>query len=214
MPDRVIRDELLRSHRYRTLTSDTVRMLFMHLLLCVDALGNGEATTTAVCDAIGRPVDDPTVSKWLAELADCDLIRVYVVDGKRYLHIPRFRQRLRYLKGKHPRPPKEVECREIRELLQKVRLQSDHSQTTVRQEEKRSEEKINIGSVEPVDNFAEMATVTHELASKLKTNGNSQWWRTAEGIAAKGRAIGVPARPGETLDAYKARLFDAIKATT
>ena len=67
---------------------------------------------------------------------------------------------------------------------------------------------------QPVDNSSRVAAVTHALASKLKTNGNSQWWRTGEGIAAKGAALGIHAKPGETQDAYKARLFDAIKAAT
>lgn len=144
MSDKILRDELLRSHRYRTLSSDTTRLLFIHLLLCADALGNCEATTTAIGDAMGRPVDESTAAKWLSELSDVDIIRTYNDDGKRYVHIPRFRQRLRYPKGKHPRPPANLECIEIRELAEKVRPQSDLSQTTVRpqsDEVKRSEEK-------------------------------------------------------------------------
>jgi hypothetical protein len=148
MPDRVIRDELLRSHRYRTLSSDTTRLLFVHLLLHADSLGNCEAHTTALGDAMGRQVDEATAAKWLDELSDVDLIRVYVADKKRYCHIPRFRQRLRYPNGKHPRPPSNIECSEIRELAQKVRPRSDSSQTVVgpqsaevkRSEVKRSEE--------------------------------------------------------------------------
>ena len=150
MSDKILRDELLRSHRYRTLSSDTTRLLFIHLLLCADALGNCEATTTAIGDAMGRPVDESTAAKWLSELSDVDIIRTYDDGGKRYVHIPRFRQRLRYPKGKHPRPPSNLECSEIRELAEKVRPQSDSSQTTVRpqsdevkrSEVKRSEEKL------------------------------------------------------------------------
>lgn len=154
MPDRIVRDELLRSHRYRTLTSDTTRLLFVHLLLHADSLGNCEATTTALGDAMGRQVDEATATKWLDELSDVDLVRVYVVGLKRYCHIPRFRQRLRYPNGKHPRPPAGMECSEIRELAAKVRPQSDQSQTTVRpqsaevkrSEVKRSEERPLSGS--------------------------------------------------------------------
>lgn len=150
MPDRVIRDELMRSHRYRTLSSDTVRLLFFHLLLTVDSLGNGEATSTAVGDAMQRALDEPTAAKLLSELADAGLIRLYLVGGKPYLHIPRFRQRLRYVKGKHPRPPPEIECSEISVLCAKVRLQSDHSQTTVRlqsAEVKRSDVEVKRSEV-------------------------------------------------------------------
>lgn len=144
MPDRIIRDELKRSPRYRRLSSDTVRLLFIHLLLTVDSLGNCEASSIAVEDAMHRPIDSETAAKWLGELADADLIRLYQINGKPYLHVPRFRQRLRYVKRIHPRPPQEIECIEINELMNKVRLQTGDSQTTVRLESvevKRSEEK-------------------------------------------------------------------------
>ena len=144
MPDRIIRDELMRSHRYVTLSSDTSRLLFVHLILSADALGNTEATTTALGIIMGRPVDTETASKWLSELADVDLIRVYEIGGKRFIHIPRYRQRLRYMTGKHPRPPANIECSELKHLLSKVGPQSDRSQSTVgpqSAEVKRSEVK-------------------------------------------------------------------------
>jgi len=140
MPDRIIRDELLRSHRYVTLSSDTCRLLFVHLILCADSLGNAEATTTSLTLTMMRSIDETTAAKLVAELADADLIRVYESGSKRYVHIPRFRQRLRYIKGKHPRPPAAIECNEMKELLRKARPPSDRGPTTVgRSEEKRSE---------------------------------------------------------------------------
>jgi hypothetical protein len=74
MSDRIIRDQLSRSHRYVTLSSDTCRLLFLHILLTVDNFGNGEATATVIGDALRRPVDDVTAAKLLSELADADLI--------------------------------------------------------------------------------------------------------------------------------------------
>ena len=140
MPDRVIRDELMRSPRYRKLSSDTARLLFIHILLTVDSLGNAEASLISIGDMLRRHLDDAPAAKLLSELADADLVRLYEVDGKPYLHVPRFRQRLRYLNGKHPRPPKSIECKEINALLSKVRPESDCSLSTVgRSEEKRSE---------------------------------------------------------------------------
>lgn len=146
MPDRIVRDELLRSPRYRSLSSDTLRVCFVHLLLTVDSLGNTEAHTLAVSDMMRRPVTEEEAAKWLAELADVDLVRIYVVDGKRYVHVPRFRQRLRHYKRAHPRPPAAIECTEIRALLEKVGLKSDHGRTSdgLRSAEvKRSEGKKN-----------------------------------------------------------------------
>ena len=160
MPDRIVRDELLRSHRYVSLPTDTDRLLFIHLLLSADSLGNAEATGTALSLMMARPIDDILAAKLLAHLADCDLVRLYEVNEKRYVHIPRFRQRLRYLRGKHPRPPDKMECREIKELIEKVGPRSDYSRTTVRlqsaevkrSEVKRSEEKKSIVGLKP--NFA------------------------------------------------------------
>lgn len=142
MTDKIVRDEVLRSHRYVTLSSDTVKLLFFHMLLTSDHLSNCEATTTALSLAMGRIIDAEASAQLLSELADKDLVRLYEVDGKRYAHIPRSRQRIRYLNGKHPRPPSNIEDNEIKELISKVGLQSDHSPSTVRRsEEKRREEK-------------------------------------------------------------------------
>lgn len=145
MPDRMIRDELLRSPRYRTLSSDTARLLFLHLLLHVDNLGNFEAHPIAIADVLRRPIEPESVAKLLAEFADVDLIRLYADrSGKQYLHIPRFRQRMKYLGSKYPRPPVEIECPEIRELVEKYRLKAAHSQligSRSANEEKRREVK-------------------------------------------------------------------------
>ena len=181
MPDRIVRDELMRSHRYVTLSSDTVRLFFVHCILTADSLGNLEATTTSTTAMMGRQIEQSTLAKWIAELDHVGIIRAYLVDDKQYVHIPRFRQRLRYIKGKHPRPPSEVECKEISSLLEKVRPQSDHSQTTVgRSEVKRSEVKRSEAKhlpPPPVDNSTAptVNTVLNKLAVKgEKPNGLSR----------------------------------------
>lgn len=48
---------------------------------------------------------------------------------------------------------------------------------------------------------------------KSASNGNgetSEWFKTEEGIDAKGRELGIPARPSETYPQYKRRLFAAM----
>lgn len=144
MPDRIIRDDLLDSDRYLGLSSDTARMLFIHLVLAADDLGNTEASPLFIRRRLlASPLEDQVLVKLLSELADSDLIRLYEVEGKRYAHIPRFGQRLRYMKGQYPRPPQSMECKKIRELLAK---KTDHGPTTDRPqsaEVKRSEEKKN-----------------------------------------------------------------------
>jgi len=44
-------------------------------------------------------------AKVLERLVDHDLVRLYDLDGKRYLHVPRFAQRLRYVKRVFPLSP-------------------------------------------------------------------------------------------------------------
>jgi hypothetical protein len=181
MPDRIIRDELLRSPRYRTLSSDTSRLLFIHLLLCVDNLGNYEANPIAISDALRRHLDDQTVSKLLLELADADLIRLYEIGHKCYLHVPRFRQRLKYLGSKHPRPPSTIECSEIKELIDKSGLQAGDRQPigslkapeVKRSEVKRSEEIQKQGVPSPkVGASYPQAQQFNTVLQKMKINPN------------------------------------------
>lgn len=149
MPDRIVRDELLDSDRYAALSSDTARMLFVHFLLVADDLGNAEATTMFVRRRLlPSGGSEAAVLKLLTELADCDLIRLYEVNGKRLAHIPRFRQRLRSYRRANPRPPAALECFEIAQVLSNLsdnRLSSDGQVTGSRQslagEEKGREEK-------------------------------------------------------------------------
>jgi hypothetical protein len=151
MPDRIIRDELLDSEKYLDLPSDSHRLLFIHLILLADDLGNTEAGTgflrrRAMCGSTPA-----AIAALISHLVDVDLIRLYSVGDKQYVHIPKFRQRLRYMtRLRHPRPPEHVECNEIKDLILKksdyslttVRPESDYSQTVVgKYEEKRREEK-------------------------------------------------------------------------
>lgn len=214
MPDRIIRDELLRSHRYRTLSSDTLRLLFLHLLLAVDNFGNCEANTIITGDVLGRPIDETEGAVLLAELADKDLIRLYWVDEKSYLHIPRFRQRMRYLNSKHPRPPENIECKEINKMLEKVRPKSGEAATksaeVKRSEEKRSEVVLPQVVVTPTVTRATPPAEPEGDKSPAKGNTGKQWWRSEEGIAAKAKELCEQARPGETFVDLKRRLFDVI----
>lgn len=144
MPDRLIRDEIMDSDRYLDLSSDTARLLFLHLVLLADDLGNVEVLPRFLRRrALISVSTDAAVGKLLSELADNDLIRLYEHGGKPYAHIPRFGQRLRYMNGKHPRPPVAIEDPKIRELLSK---KSDSGQAAdrpkpVSSRQKRSEEK-------------------------------------------------------------------------
>ncbi len=154
MPDRMIRDELIDSDRYCELSTDTARILFVHLILLADDCGNVDAGDRFIRRrALPSAPDGLAVAKILSELADQDLIRLYQVDGKQYAHIPRFRQRLRSIKRGHPRPPASIECKEIKQMIANLSdkwptndgQQSDICQTLVaegRKEEKEEKEGI------------------------------------------------------------------------
>lgn len=142
--DRVVRDELLTSERYWSVSIEAQR-LFVHLILCADDLGrfSGKNYTIRTSCFPGQSVQAKKVEKLLAELQDADLVRVYQHEGGRFLFIPRFRQRLRYFHGRYPEPPKEINDlpKEKSDRSQtKVGPESDRSQRK-RSEVKRSEEK-------------------------------------------------------------------------
>lgn len=105
MPNRIIREALLDSHRYAELSTEA-KLLFHHLLLLADDFG---------CINVGESFlrrrafyDGPSgqkIAKLLTELIDTDLVRTYEVNRACYAFIPRFRQKLQTMKLKHPEPP-------------------------------------------------------------------------------------------------------------
>lgn len=108
MPNRIVRDELLQSDRWLDLPSPTERLAYMVLLLKADDFGLLEGGATRLFrqwrDACNlRHVED--ADKLLGSLHEQDLVRIYEVDGKRYLFIPRFRQFTRAKKSRCPAPP-------------------------------------------------------------------------------------------------------------
>jgi len=220
MADRIIRDELTRSHRYRTLSSDTLRLLFVHMLLNVDSLGNMEADATSIGDMLHRYLDDTTAASMLAELADRDLVRVYNCGGKRYLHVPRFRQRLRYLHGKHPRPPVEIECNEIRVLIEKVGLKSGRDPVKYgKSEVKRSEaiQKALSGVRARVAMAMPQNKAQDQKSAVLKNESEGQeatpfgQWTHPPWINATAKTLGITQREGEKFDAFRDRVISAVQ---
>jgi uncharacterized phage protein (TIGR02220 family) len=114
MPDRVLRDEILTSERYWSISIEAQR-LFIHLLLCADDTGrfSGKNYTVRTSCFPSQSVDPVKLENLLSELLDVDLIRMYHVEKDRYIFIPRFRQRLRYLHSKFPPPPNEISDLEL-----------------------------------------------------------------------------------------------------
>lgn len=107
MPNRVIREGMLDSQRYWSVTIEA-RQLFVHLMLLADDFG---LVSLAPVFIRRRCFDDAPaqsrIDKLIEQLHDADLIRVYSAGDAqaRYAFIPRFGQRLRLMRCKHPMPP-------------------------------------------------------------------------------------------------------------
>jgi hypothetical protein len=150
LPDRIIRDELLTSERYWSVSIEAQR-LFIHLLLVVDdtARFSGKNYTIRASCFPGQAVSPDKLEKMLAELQDEDLVRLYQVGGERFIFVPRSRQRLRFRNSKYPAPPPEISdiSEEKTDLsMTQVELKPDSSRQK-RREEKRREENNKVASL-------------------------------------------------------------------
>lgn len=107
MPDRIIRDELLTSERYWSV-SIQAQQFYVHLLLVVDdaARFSGKNFTLRAACFPGKAIESNALERMLNELVDADLVRAYFLGNERYVFIPRFRNRRRYVgASKYPQPP-------------------------------------------------------------------------------------------------------------
>lgn len=109
MPNRIVREGILRSRRIDALSVEA-ELFYRRLLSVVDDYGRHEADTVLLRSdlyplRINR-VSDEDVERWLGECTGGDdpLITLYVAKGRRYLQVSRFDQRLRAMKSRCPVP--------------------------------------------------------------------------------------------------------------
>lgn len=102
MPNRVLRDWT---------TSETIdilslgaEVLFTRLIMKADDYGNYTANIKLLKAALFplKNYEDSQVASWVNECAQAKILRIYVHDGKSYIHIPNFGQRLRAMKSQYP----------------------------------------------------------------------------------------------------------------
>ena len=205
MADRILRTGLFDSEAWLGLKDNTDRVCWIHLFGSADTFGNQPGGPLRLLH-LWRPYGVDTVekvAKILSELQDADLARPYQVDGKPYIHIPRYRQSHRYL-GKCW-PLSEWATNEDKQRLMK-KSPADHSDSpeascdspVVVVVEVVKDEVRKIGPVDnspPVDNSKAMRS-----------------W--AEHWKAKGKALGMNPHPGESEGAYCRRVQDHAKTTT
>ena len=143
MSDRVIRDELLTSERYWAVSNEA-KLLYIHLILNVDdtARFSGKNFTLRTSCFPGQAMEAAHMERMLDELQNNDLIRLYVVDGERYVFVPRFKQRLRFINSRFPEPPNEINDLVIKKSdssQTKDRLEYDSRPLKLREEKRREE---------------------------------------------------------------------------
>lgn len=160
MPDRILRDELLNSDRFLALKRNTHRLAFVCLLLTCDSLGNLEATDGQLWRLWREPLalqERVVIPEILGALVDVDLIRVYEADGKRYIHVPRTRFRLRFLTRICPLSPWTTE-----EQKQRLKINSPDCRPTIDGLESAKEVK------EGVKKYKDKPRASRESASFLR----------------------------------------------
>jgi len=105
MPNRVLRDWTT-SDNIDQLSSEA-EVFFTRLIMKADDFGNYPANPRLLKSALYplREVSTKQVEGWLKECLTVKIVRKYHVDGKDYLTIPNFDQRLRAKRSKYPLPP-------------------------------------------------------------------------------------------------------------
>ncbi|GIW55366.1 MAG: hypothetical protein KatS3mg082_1770 [Nitrospiraceae bacterium] len=141
MPSRVVRSELLESDRWLGLTHPVERLAYVVLLLRADDLATCDASDGRLVrmwrDACGVKGREDAL-RILEALVEADLVRPYEADGKRYVFIPRFRQRFRARSFKRPPPPETLLHDEpavlenIKEIKDRASKMTDKCRSTVR----------------------------------------------------------------------------------
>jgi hypothetical protein len=107
VPTRLLRDGILESEAVCSLQW-AAEVLYRRLMSVADDYGRFSASPKLIrakCYPLQiDKVSDSDVGKWLAQVAEAGLVRVYPAeDGKRYLEIVKFGQQVR-AKSKHPAP--------------------------------------------------------------------------------------------------------------
>lgn len=112
MPSRVIRDDLLDSPRWHG-SSFEARCFYIALLLLADDFGLVLLQPLFIGrHAFNKRPSDARLDKLIAELAHVDLLRIYYTGADdsptRFGFLPRFRQKMRQMRARHPLPPAEL----------------------------------------------------------------------------------------------------------
>jgi hypothetical protein len=107
MPDRILRANILTSESVNSLTWPA-EVFYRRLMSIVDDFGRYDARPSVIRGLLYPlkldRISDADIVKWLGECSKTGLVSCYQVDGKDYLEIQNFGQRLRAMKSRFPAP--------------------------------------------------------------------------------------------------------------
>jgi hypothetical protein len=107
MPNRIIREGWVESEAVDALSCEAERF-FIRLCLKADDYGRFHAHPQLLKShlfPLRETLRSTDIAAWLAECEKAGLVRCYAVARKRYLLIPKFKQRFRAKESKFPPPP-------------------------------------------------------------------------------------------------------------
>jgi hypothetical protein len=192
MPTRMIRGAILDSDRFLNLSDNTARMCFLACLLRADDRGNmegGWGHLVRLWRDFG--IDSTEKAAVICQtLADQDLVRCYESGRKRFIHIPRFGQRMRSFKRACPPSPW---CKNDEESI---------TSSETWQQDAASGRGLSAEGKE------EGRRDTKESSKGILAQ--TPWWKSDQGIQSMAHRMGIAARPGESKQEFKDRIFYAI----
>ncbi len=107
MPDRILRAGIISSDDVNKL-SWAGEVFYRRLMSVVDDFGRYDARPSVLRADLYKlrldKVSESDVVKWMDECSKAGLVRFYDVDGKSFLEVQKFNQRLRAMKSKYPAP--------------------------------------------------------------------------------------------------------------
>lgn len=110
MPNRVLREGIIKSDLVEKLTF-AAEVFYRRLMSVADDYGRYDGRAQILrADLYSLRVDRISIEDigdWRQECESAGLIMTYIVEGKEYVHIKNFNQRLRRMKSKFPAPPEE-----------------------------------------------------------------------------------------------------------
>jgi hypothetical protein len=132
MPTRLFREGFIDSEQVDQLTT-TGEIFFVRLILKADDYGRYHAHQGLLRAALYplklNTIREADITRWIAECEKAGLIALYGgTDGRRYLVILKFNQRVRAKKAKFPDPPPEVVGRMTVTCQSNARLDGDDNE--------------------------------------------------------------------------------------